>query len=277
MPLLVPPPASAVGYNSRVFFDDFDSLSTIDLTQSLAPTFNWYITPFTPFLGSAVSAADPSWFSVAGSVLTVSDNHTTLGGFELSTHGYLGTSAPRSVGPTPLFTGGLYIETRFKIGAGSPSFPNSVPTVWLQDYSGILSQVDQTTNHFGEIDVFEYPSLITMKVHDWQTFNGNIEQNMASSYASSLDWTQFQTLGLLHMTAANNGGTGYLKSFVNGNHDATTDITWTAGQDYSIMDAAQFNLFIAGSHDASTFIDYIAVWQTGPAPGVAPLRLRARG
>jgi hypothetical protein len=63
-------PVGAYGINNTALFDDFTSLSTIDVNNTKAPGFNWYVdasfTAWVPFV-----VVPPSAMSVSSSVLTI--------------------------------------------------------------------------------------------------------------------------------------------------------------------------------------------------------------
>lgn len=63
-------PPAAWGINTSVFFDDFLSSSTIDLAQTGAPGFNWYLLGGWPASGSWLNF-NPARITVAGSLMTL--------------------------------------------------------------------------------------------------------------------------------------------------------------------------------------------------------------
>jgi hypothetical protein len=69
----------------RVFFDDFDSAATIDITNSKAAGFNWYVNggwpQYTHSTGWATGAPSVynTDFSVASSLLTIVNDHSNVG------------------------------------------------------------------------------------------------------------------------------------------------------------------------------------------------------
>src|SRR5260221_1483496 len=70
----IPSFATAFGFNKLGFLDHFASTSTIDLNNTTANGFNWYLTFPHRSLGQVGPPSDPSWFSAANSILTVSSS-----------------------------------------------------------------------------------------------------------------------------------------------------------------------------------------------------------
>lgn len=72
-------PSRAWNLTTQAFFDDFDDASTIDLTNSRAPGFKWYINNrFPSYDGNGNVPTNPANLSVAGSVLTCASHPLPL-------------------------------------------------------------------------------------------------------------------------------------------------------------------------------------------------------
>lgn len=123
----VTPPSAAAQheFHRLTFADDFTSLSTIDINNTLAPGYRWYMantmipqdSPDGTIHTGVVQA--PTSVSVANSILTFTSSAKS-GGW-LTNVGYKGASAPRTVG-TPIAASGGYFECRMAFD------PNFQPT-----------------------------------------------------------------------------------------------------------------------------------------------------
>lgn len=65
-------PLRAFDITERTFFDDFDSINTIDNSNTQAPGFNWYVDHEAPAWPATVAV--PADYSIAGSVLTIKND-----------------------------------------------------------------------------------------------------------------------------------------------------------------------------------------------------------
>lgn len=99
-----PVPAAAFGFNTLTFWDDFLSLSTIDVNNTLNPGYNWYVKNIENRVQSAASCAINT-----SSILTFTpDSTASPGGGWLCTPGYTGVTGSRKVGQTIAATGGYF-------------------------------------------------------------------------------------------------------------------------------------------------------------------------
>ncbi len=291
-----PPGARAAGYDKLVFYDDFDSYSTIDMTNSQSGNFNWYLAEWFSHGGIALS---PSDFSISGSVLTLSEQNLTTA-FDTN------PQIPDNFHGT-VFGGGAYIEARFKfdrsLGIGPVFFAMAMEhiadgnvtndAVGLSHWRG---QADHFT-HFIEVDIFEVLSTdqsYQAHVHDWYgIWTGSRYPHVISNIlnyeiiADLSDPTQFHNYGVLWVpqTAFHLGrvhfyfddvlkSTNYysgppdappLPGAVNGNTIFTENWTASTPEDasttYSVIDSQRLALAIGGRPGDPINVDWVKVWQ----------------
>jgi hypothetical protein len=284
-----PPPAAKYGFNRLTFFDDFNSLDTIDINNTLVPGYNWYMAnamiPQDSPDGNIHTGVvqSPSSASVANSVLTFIPSAKS-GGW-LTNVGYKGVSAPRTVG-TPIAATGGYFECRMSFDpnfepAASFVYPFQYwPAFWIEDIDLWLSINDRNTTRVNkpELDFFEYFSNSVgygMDMHDW-TNNRNsagLIPSIANASFGSPAFRRMNTFGTLWVPQRKNGGTGIVQRYFNGKHISGADVTYssttTSSQAtggfpgvFSDMDAsAGFVLQIGSGHGWAIHVDYVRVWQ----------------
>jgi hypothetical protein len=71
-------PPAAWGLSTVTFFDDFTTLNTIDLSNTQAPGFNWYVDPNWPNYLTGLSVTNASNYSIIGGTILKQD--ATVGG-----------------------------------------------------------------------------------------------------------------------------------------------------------------------------------------------------
>lgn len=278
----LPAPALAWGLNSRVFYDDFNSLATIDLTDSGAPGFNWYIrnawqspsaNTIPWYTGPGTPNTDVSQISVAGSKITFNSN---VKGEDVM----LSTACPVGsgyVGNT--FTGTAYYE--FSMATDNTLANVSAPVVdpigWGIDTRWLTNQ----TNQFVEIDIMEMFALGPASaeplgaLHDWEVTPSSVVYNNNNSnivLGTSPDTAQ-HIYGALHIAPADNGGIGLVQWYVDGVHIAANDVTYSPsapsngaspsnpnGTFYRLHDAPLV-FFIGCGFNWPATLDYFGVWQ----------------
>lgn len=231
----VPKQVALAGYRTKVFYDDFTSLSTIDTTNSQDSGFNWYIQPW--FGNQDVTSSDN--INIAGSILTLGGGTSNLPSLVTGTS----TASTYQIGTA--FGGGAYFEARIAVNTSVVAGTNS-PAFWGFPIERIASSMGNATGiandqwpsraagyeHFGEIDVFELlpqqgqtyagNSLTQYTAHDhsgltsndtWQYNISNQSNNVGNN--SLADLAQFHTYGALWVPA--NGTTpGYVKWYFDG-------------------------------------------------------------
>lgn len=240
----VPSVASARSFTTLAFYDNFSSTSTIDLGDTLASGFKWYIhNTFPANAGGANSgwATEPSTpsnlFWIGSGYLTLSNavpaQHPV--GVGLMTCGTKG-SAPGYVGNA--FSGGFYAEVMMsfdpaKALAGLAAWP-----VW---WTVTTEELTGAVTHFPELDGYEalpsgtgtFNSNVT--IHDWIITNGVTSQSIQNTNGlidaalAGYDFTKMHRFGRLWVPASKNSGTGLLQTWVDGVHITANDVTYQSG------------------------------------------------
>ena len=124
-------PARAFNIAERTFFDDFDSISTIDVNDTKAPGFKWYPSFLWPTYedrgwSSLEDHTQPDQYTVHDSMLTLLRDNSGQN-YNLATACWdLGSS---HVGQT--FTGPAYFEARIRWGAPDDPGNYGCPTFWM--------------------------------------------------------------------------------------------------------------------------------------------------
>lgn len=187
----VPAPAAKVGYNRLVFFDDFDSLSTIDVKGTGNPGYKWYVDR--PVWGDGIT--EPSAYSVSNSVLTVSSTGNTAG-WALSSF-----SPKGNVGYSFKYS---YFEARMRFDPALGKTSQSWPAWWsLSTRHSRLNNMD----HWAELDFFEaytgghadYSGAFVGSIHDWADGSKRHYQNSNNwkPLSKTVDFNQWHTYGCL--------------------------------------------------------------------------------
>jgi hypothetical protein len=284
-----PPPAAKYGFNRLTFSDDFLSPDTIDVNNTLAPGYHWYMAnamiPQDSPDGNMHTGVvqSPSSVSIANSILTFVPSAKS-GGW-LTNVGYKGVLAPRTVG-TPIAATGGYFECRMSF---DPNFKPAAsfvcpfqywPAFWIEDINLWLAINDRDTAPVNkpELDFFEYfsrPDGYGMDMHDW-TNNRNSAGLIPSVANASLGSPAFQrmnTFGTLWVPQRKNGGAGMVQRYFNGKHISAADVTYSSTTTspqatrgfpgvFSDMDtSAGFVLQIGSGHGWAIHVDYVRVWQ----------------
>jgi len=267
----IPSFATAFGFNKLGFLDHFTSTGTIDLSNTTANGFDWYLT--FPGPGVVGPPSNPSWFSAASSILTVSSSVSPPAGCEAM--GVACSALPSTaLASMPCLKGssGFYFETRCQSTQPTANFGFAV---WMQDIAGLLHQINNTASggSFAEIDVIEglnTSSNYQQVLHNWTAVN--TDSNTVIATGASTDMSVYHSWGVLIVPAALNGGTGLARMYLD-RVQVGSDLTWSPGGAYSAMEAANFVLLFDTSISHPLNIDYIAVATSGvaPASAIAPI------
>jgi hypothetical protein len=280
---VIPPQAYDAGFRKLVFFDDFNTIKTIDVNGTGAPGYNWYTRQvFGSQYTQAITPTPASWLSLNNSILTLKTNNPAIGGFELQSIGYAG-GGTYVKGFTLAPGNGAYLEVS---AAFNPALsygavdarPWPIP-LWIQDLAGTIALLNGTSQaHYIEYDLYEcIPSgagtcANNMNAHDWTAVGATNTQNTVVSNPVFAPGTGFNTYGLLWKTIA--GGGGLVQRYFNGIHWAIIDVTYSAGAGsvpaaspsnpngvFSSGDSETFVLFMAAGVNWPMQVDYVAVWQ----------------
>jgi hypothetical protein len=230
-------PIHAYDLTRRVFFDDFISASTIDLTNSKAPAFNWYLNnnwPFgySPWQGcSATQAGD---ISVANSIMSIS---TDRSGFGQAVNTIVDNGAGGYIGQTwqvpAMFECSMGWASAIVLGTENNG---QVPAFWTIAGEFLISNQPSAPNlPFVEWDItLAFPGTAHLTgpdgdVMDYRPLGGpgsgfshNIAGNLLNQRLPSpnINWGRFNRFSSIWITVAQNaqsgGAYGQVMSFVNG-------------------------------------------------------------
>jgi hypothetical protein len=290
----VPAEAAAVNYNQLVFDDEFNSLSTIDMTNSHAAGYNWYLQYW-----FSTDATNPNNVSISNGVLELGGGTgaaSLVSAFANSSGGYTGT----------VFGNGAYMESSIQFNPSGGSNAMCWPAFWglsIQHVvdpgaDGVSQFAGQAAGytHYAEADIMEYMSDTSGylgTIHDWSgtySVDGwqfNI-QNNGNNYidVGSVNWNVFHTYGLLWVPQSGNTP-GHATWYFDGQAEST--IYWLgpatstslpgissgsftpstsadAASTYSILDDQQLALSLSTDSSWPMYVDWVRVWQSGSAP-----------
>jgi hypothetical protein len=289
-----PKQAGLAGFKNRVFYDDFDSTSTIDMANSQTGNFNWYLSQWF-YHGQA--ALNPADLSVSNSVLTIAANNTTL--YSLVSAFDTDPQVPDQFHGN-VFGGGGYFEARMKYnpaqGGGVYFFLNSIEqvadwAVWNNTEASGMAHWEGQPAHYGhwiEVDVIETlgnaNNAYFCRVHDWSGLKGALTNIMNDNYLIAADLSDpnlFHTYGVLWVPQ--NGDTpGRLEFYFDNvkkqvvyykgppgspplpGQDGslwTPDQPDKAGRTYSIIDQHRLALNLHGTAACPLHVDWVKVWK----------------
>jgi hypothetical protein len=280
-PVTITPPtqAAAVGFNTLSFHDEFTSLSTIDLANTQAPGFNWYISQNWP------NANDPYWTSqtpISPTCLSQSGSILNCGGpTPAGTSGtQLSTACAQLSNPSAyngnVFTNGFYAEASMAWNVPSAA---GVPCPAWWSFS-LEPVINPTFTNYYEIDFFEHFDNTAepqhFAVHQWfapgsSTLNSNFVQNISSL---GLTYTNQNIYGCRWVPMAQNGGVGKFDYYVNNTLISAASITYSTGSTpspafsptnstglISGIDAQHQILYLGWGAVGTIALDYVRVWQ----------------
>jgi len=280
----------ASGYR-KVFDDEFDSISSIDINNNRTGNYNWYIQPFF------------GWRPMPSDDISVADGVLMLNGSSAVGYG-IATAAPADneqgyVGH--VFGGGAYFEARIAYDPETVDYKNGWPSFWAMAVEHMAQKkADQWPGqltgyeHFIEDDFFEYDtsfagiSTFGGAIHDWYGVYkvtcpsgfckvSNDGTSLFNNFVNKLqnteaiDWTQFHTIGQLWVAGNNdNGNIGYIQTYFDA--VATNDrVTWVDQGDgapppsgvfaFSIMDKQHLVVILGTGKNQPMKIDRVRVWQ----------------
>lgn len=232
-------PQPAIDWDLHLaFFDDFDSIATIDANKTYGQGFKWYPTNWPKFNGNPATFGTNT-YSFNNSVLTLSNTGLNPGNTwnsNISTVGYLSDTGTRTIGRTFDASRGLYVRSRMRFDL--PATNGGLPGWYIMDLTTILSLIDQTAHTGGEIDVFEAQSnRINQTDHVWTNWDtassgqrpaGGIYATGIVSCPSQLDTTVSNDYGVLIVPNSLNAGSGFITWDINslpigGNGPASPD------------------------------------------------------
>lgn len=289
-----PAQAALQSFSRMVFDDEFNSVSSIDMSNSHAAGYDWYL---------------QNWFSTGATNannVTISNGALKLGGgtggaslvsaFANSDGGYTGT----------VFGSGAYMEASIKFDPSAGGSATSWPAFWGLSIEHIIDPgatgVSQAAGqaegytHYAEVDIMEYMNGLSSgqylgTIHDWSgtysTTDGwqiNIA-NYGNSFINvgAVDWSAYHSYGLLWVPQSGNTP-GHATWYFDG--QAMSSVYWLApttttaalaGSDsgsltpsssasatstYSILDSQQLALSLQTDSSWPMYVDWVRVWQS---------------
>ncbi len=292
---------SAVPGNRRlVFYDDFTSINTIDMTDTRAPGFKWYRNQW---WGNGVTNTDS---------ISISDSVLKLGGGTGRGRLQSGIANGTSYVGNAWRNGG-YFEVRLRfdpqqVGSLSGNFGIylfSVEHIYDDAAVGDAHWPGQAPGygHFIELDIFElagvsfdktYNGKTTFQgtIHDWsgtydvhKGWQNNIVNSNSLQKVGAVDWSQYHTYGVLWVPQ-NGSDPGFCQWFfddvpLNATHwrgpvgspplpgrgsayaGLTVDQSTSDRADrvFSVVDRQSLVMQLDGNSDLPMDIDWVRVWQ----------------
>jgi hypothetical protein len=289
----IPEPAAAAlqGYNALVFDDEFNSTSTIDMSNSQQPGFNWYVA---------------NWFGAPATNtnnITISNGVLELGGGtgEAELVSAIGNSTGGVTGT--VFGAGTYFEASIQFNPAGGANATSWPAFWGESIEHIIGNAQSPGQpsgytNFAEVDFMEYMNGLTSTqylgtIHNWSgTYSSSTgwEYNIAN-YGNntisigSVNWSAYHTYGLLWVPQS--GNTPGSVTWYFDNHamssiyylgppgstslPGTTTGSFTpsspgqAATTYSVLNGQQLALSLDTASNWPMYVDWVRVFQEGSA------------
>jgi hypothetical protein len=278
-----PTVAESAGFNENVFYDNFSSPQTVDLYNTFAPGFKWYLNRPSDNTPSVTWQTAPSDLSFGANGLTFISHYDsglpTTRGSSLATLGFdpLNNS---TVGVLIAPNGG-YFEAQMSFNPTYPDICDQAIAFWLAGADmGALVHASKINNNlrYTEVDILEMLGVScsalgafvkramgktispNMAVHEW--LNGKITSTGGGiQNLGTFDYTQFHKYGFLWKTIAQNGGTqGLYQWYVDGGLINT--VNYESGGLYSSSETQDgFNMILQTGKDWALNIKQVTVWQ----------------
>jgi beta-glucanase (GH16 family) len=243
-PATAPATASAAGYSTLVFGDEFNSADNISPDGS--GSYKWYTTNF--YSSSA---------TLPNSGLKVNNGYLTI---LTDASGYSDGIATA----TPTQTSGVwqygYFEARIRFNSGGHT-TGAWPAFWSYSIEGALGSV-QTGSYFSELDFMEcYPQASSCAyittVHQWQhnaSSNTSLAQNSDNLPAlpSGFDFTQWHVYGCLWTPTQ-------VQWYLDGKLVTTAAVG--PGTSFTAIEQNHMMLILGTGKSWPMDVDYVHVWQ----------------
>jgi hypothetical protein len=237
----VPAPAAAWGYSCEVFWDHFTSISTVDVNDTRAQGFKWYVHNHFPGLASGAHQWQVGLPTRPGDVFldprgegltlrpTVEEVPSGGGGRHLESCATNGI-ANQYVGTAIL--GAAYF--RYEITSTTEGTSGAWwPAGWTATTEFLMSSGPYpSSNHWPELDIFEAQLPNQGRyIHDW-LINSASQTDSPTPYGASVGVTRI-TYGTLVVPPELNGGTGFVRGYVNDTTAQSPTVTFSPGGPYS--------------------------------------------
>lgn len=273
-----PWPAYKYGFNRNVFYEDFNNLNGIDVNNTLAPGFNFYVQTNVNAPNNAAKVVPSSAFSVSNSILTFTPPSGVSG--DIGTAAY--QSPSQAATPGTVFNGAGYFEARIRVNnAGS----TGAPAFWMID-DLILSNIGTEgsggpgacpafpTGGLSEVDFMEFfGSPIDIDCYNWYSCSSTV-RNTNFLPSSQPTTTNFNLYGSLILQPSRNNGTGLIIPYINRVALPECTVTFTSsgispqaasgaqnGWMNSVITSTGMTIFLTCGGGGSMDIDYVQVWQ----------------
>ncbi len=278
-------PAAAWNHITKVFEDNFTTLSTIDTTNSKAPGFKWYLggpwpnsTNYTNVsqVWRTATQQTSGNFAIGADGLAITGGAVSANSFGLDLMSTAYTSGSSYVG-TARSAGGLQCASvKF-----DPSLMLATQTAWPAIWNVPQEFLTGSTSHFFENDIFEALPTGTgtynsdFSANDWTIVSLSISANEygpATTYANN-DNVAHKYCDLW-ITAAENGGVGYHQHFIDSTYFGLRDLTYSSGAGanpaatpsnpsgiYFEGDSQTYSIILTSWPTLTTYYQYMRVWQ----------------
>jgi hypothetical protein len=253
----VPAPAAARGLTCKIFWDDFRSPSTVDLADTRASGFKWYLD------WAHTNPADIAF--VAGGMQLTPSSNTSNDLFNISSCSGPGGSyqyVGNAVG------GSMYINvTISSIGTAGPG-AMWWPAVWALGVQQIY-RPDPPPTPFNspEVDFIEHTGG-ARNLHQWFIYTGGQTETW-TPYANTPPFLGGETLGTLILKPEQNGGVGTVVGYLNDIVEAeSTPATWTPGGTYSVTAEMPMCFLITSGYQQPLVLRSFEVFVPPPPPGI---------
>jgi hypothetical protein len=256
------PPAIAAsyGFTCETFWDDFTSLSTFDMADTLAPGFNWYLRRF-----NTITEPTAGLSIVPGGLrlnpATVYSDIYGLYNIGSCTAG--AESGGNLVGKR--VAGPMYVELVLSEVFGDDLGP-WWPAFWMlgeEQIKGTVRPYDSP-----EIDLREHASGGSRNLHRWHLNADFLTQEETYTYYAGIpSFSPGEKLGVLILSPELNGGVGLVRGYYNDTLYEPHDVTWAPGGLYSEAAIAPMCLlFGTGANEPVT----LRSWRIWQAPNGTP-------
>jgi hypothetical protein len=278
-----PAPAAAWGYTCEVFWDHFDDIATIDVNNTKAPGFKWYVNNRWPGL-----AAGRNWNTTT--ITPPGDIAIVSGGMRLTPTFDDGVNMQSCVtNGLPNSWNGYAIPGRFyvevEVTSVSPSIGIVPPNTWWPAFWTMavefLSAPDPSPALIihSELDIFESinnPGSTGRNVH-WWSVNGTSQTDHPVTYGADTTVLNGNKFAALVVSAEQNGGTGFVAGYVNDVHQTSGgpgDRAWPpADANYNKTATDHHCLMISSGKNQALTLKAVKVWGPPPASGGGRVRI----
>lgn len=274
---LAPDAVSAAGFRNLSFCDDFNSISTIDVSGTGAPGFKWYTRVPRGWSHRSQEQTLPSAYSVSHSVLTVTSTGNTEG-WALSTRDPItGNGQAWNFG---------YFEARIRFDPTLGPKAAWYPTFWSVSSYFVQYHSDELRP---ELDFFEaytppgsdgrqgnrgvYQGEFLGTLHQWsRNWNGSTLDyyNSNSSQPTTEDWSKWHVIGCLWVPGK---VTWYLggKAMMSQEYSATAPPNplphFRPGEKtnftgfFDVLDTQTMQVVVGSAPGWPEYVDWVRVWE----------------